>query len=367
MCRDALRPDISDEQLQRRIARIGCVPRYLFGDEEDFASVVTDALDETKGTVQELLVSVMDHSAIKESHRLVFRDASPTAPFKKRELRWASPYVIERVLSKLRKSLGQTMNYYLDLRVRPPLRSATGKFFQVLATPILRGGGTFDWRPLVAATNQTLPWETLSLPEFKDHRTYESPEQLANFTVVDSPVFFETKPSQPTFDAILVFPFNGILQFYFVQFSLSIEPDLKGKAFVDALAAVPSNSTVHYLRVSDAAVDGLQNDERRTTKVKDVSTKNEKLYFWYSEIIAVLNGDKDALSRAKEREAKVNEANGDERFSGEKRAPLEKFLARLRHFTFTQEEMRIDIPDRLPSSSPLRPEIDIVPDTNVTT
>ena len=190
------------------------------------------------------------------------------------------------------------------------------------------------------------------MPGFEDHRTYESPEQLANFTVDDSPVFFETNPEQPAFDAILVFPDCGILQFYFVQFSLSIEHDLKGKAFVDALAAVPSNSTVRYLRVSDAAVDRLQNDERRTTKVNDASKKNEKLYLWYSEIIAVLNGDKDALSRAKEREAKVKLANGDERFSDEKRAPLDKFLKTVRDFTFTQEEMRIEIPDRLPSSSP---------------
>lgn len=354
MCRDALFPDpkdpsyISDEQLQERIARIGCVPRYLFDEDEQFDNIITTALEETDRSVQQLVVSVIDNTAMKESHRLLFRDANSAAPFEKRALRWASPYVITRVREKLRLNLGEAATQYLALRDKASMRSAAGVLFQVLATPILQRGGIFDWRPLVAATEQTLPWETLSLPEFEDHRTYESPEQLANLTVDDSPVFFETKRGQPTFDAILVFPDCDILQFFFVQFSLSIEHDLKGKAFVEALAAVPSNSKVHYLRVSDPFVDRLQTGERHITTVSNVANK-EPLYYWYSEIIEVLNDNKNAQSRGTDRQRKVSEANGDERFSTEKRAPLENFISTVRDFTFTQEEMRIEIPDRLPS------------------
>lgn len=369
MCRDALFLDpedasyISDEQLQQRIARIGCVPRHLFGEDGNFDEIITDALEETDRSVQQLLVSVIDNTAIKESHRLLFRDALPTAPFKKRELRWASPYVIECVLEKLRSSLGQTMQHYLDLRVRAGMRTATGSLFQVLAAPILCGGGFFDWRPLVAATEQTLSWQKLALPSVADDRVrlYESPRDLARVTVGDSPIYFDTKPGQAAFDAILVFTENDNLQFFFVQYSLSIGHDLKGKAFVDALAVVPANSKVHYLRVSDAFVDKLQKGqkgERRITNIEDIS-KKDKLYFWYSEIIEVLNGNKDAPSRQVDRQGKLTENANEPEFTEEKRGPLDAFLLCVRDFAYTQEEMRIDVPNNLPfSSSPLRLDLE---------
>jgi len=369
-CRDAFpRLKMQDEMLRARVSVIGSVPRYLFNTAlsiDHLRDLVSDAL--RRKSASEIMVAVMNGAADDVPHRLVLRRSKflgESRPFGQGDLQWASPFAMEQVIERLAVDRSSTLQEYLRLRQTPNLRGAAGLLFQFLTLPVLQRGGKFAWRLLSGVGEETLHWSTVEIPRLHETRVYELPSDLAAFSRGSHPVLFDTKPGQPTFDKILVFSKANILHYYFLQESLGADHSFKGKAIVDALAALPSDARAHYVRVSDPYVDRMLDSERRVTAVASVSSQ-DPLYYWYEENIRLLNGTgADADEFASKRQKKIQDlqkeptATAADADASKKRkrdaesiaailtgkAVLEQLSAKLRSssLSLSHEEMQVDV------------------------
>mmetsp|Transcript_8402 Transcript_8402/g.34635 ORF Transcript_8402/g.34635 Transcript_8402/m.34635 type:complete len:290 (+) Transcript_8402:288-1157(+) len=233
------------------------------------------------------------------------------------------------------------------------------------------GRRTFKWREVAHTDSDCAnPWDSITLPALDAERLFVSPADLRSITADDGPILFDTRQSQATFEKILVVPRDGVPHFYFVQETLAIQHSFTSRGWVDALAALPAGSIVHYLLVTDPVIERQQTTFRKASVLQKPSKLPKHLAVWYNEIVNLLVG-KTATPEAAKRNLRQrnqtrtefeNESNGRGEAADEAKRTLEQiqildaFLDKVRSgsVTWSEEEMLVGIPgdsQRSPPSS----------------